>query len=205
MRVTRRTVLTAVAAACALAVASGCSDSSLAPPDSAGSATTAPATTGTTVTATVPPTGTATDAGVSADGDVARVEPAATTTAGASTVVDGASFVADVQAFAQTLTQFGLTLQAAGEGPDALRTRIALLRRQLDDLDTAARAMTAYRVGEPELERRRAGIVASAGDVTLLARRLLDQAQNGDASGLAATAYNYRAALKRLRDAATGT
>lgn len=208
MRVTRRTVLTAVVAACVLTVASGCSDSNLAPADSAD--TPAPATTATTATtASTAPAVTATapagaDDLVSADGDVAGTGTVTSPAVSSSTVVDGSTFVADVQAFAQTLTQFGLTLQAAGEGPDALKQRVSLLRQQLDDMDAAARTMAGYRVGNAELERRRTGIVSSAGDVSLLARRLLDQAQKGDTKGLAATAYNYRAALRRLRDAATG-
>jgi hypothetical protein len=118
--------------------------------------------------------------------------------------VDTATFVADVQTFAQVLTQFGLTLQAAAEGPDALRARSALMRQQLDDFDAATARMASYTVDVPALEQRRAAIVAASPDISRLGRELLDAAVAGDTAAVTRIAGEFTTALERLRTAATG-
>lgn len=118
--------------------------------------------------------------------------------------VSPAAFVTDVQAFAQTLTRFGLTLQAAAEGPEALRARSAAMRSQLDDLDTIVARMGSYRVEAPVLEERRAAIVAASPDVSRLGRELLAAAEAGDSQRVQQVAQEFTGALKRLQTAAGG-
>lgn len=118
--------------------------------------------------------------------------------------VSPAAFVTDVQAFAQTLTRFGLTLQAAAEGPEALRARSAAMRSQLDDLDTIVARMGSYRVEASVLEERRAAIVAASPDVSRLGRELLAAAEAGDSQRVQQVAQEFTGALKRLQTAAGG-
>lgn len=117
--------------------------------------------------------------------------------------VDTATFVKDIQAFAQSLTQFGLTLQAAAEGPEALRARSGLLRQQLDEFDAITARMSAYTVDVPALEQKRAAIVAASPDISRLGRELLTAAEANDEAGVQRIATEFIAALERLRTAAT--
>ncbi len=126
----------------------------------------------------------------------------ASTTPGGT--VSPATFVTDVQAFAQTLTRFGLTLQAAAEGPEALRARGATMRSQLDDLDRIVARMASYHVEAPVLEQRRAAIVAASPDVSRLGRELLAAAEAGDSQRVQQVAQEFTGALKRLQTAAGG-
>jgi len=116
--------------------------------------------------------------------------------------VGTATFVADIQTFAQTLTQFGLTLQAAADGPDALKKNSTLLRSQLDDFDSITAKMGGYTVDVPALETKRAAIVAASPDISRLGRELLDAAEAGDASKVASIAQEFTTALQRLQTAA---
>jgi len=116
--------------------------------------------------------------------------------------VGTATFVADIQTFAQTLTQFGLTLQAAADGPDALKKNSTLLRSQLDDFDSITAKMGGYTVDVPALETKRAAIVAASPDISRLGRELLDAAEAGDASRVASIAQEFTTALQRLQTAA---
>lgn len=209
MRLTRRRSAAAILAAGALALtAAGCggdkAESTTAAPAttaplSTAPITTAPVTTAPPLTTTTPPLTTTTPATTSS------TTPATTPQSTApGRVVDTATFVRDVQAFAQTLTQFGLTLQAAAEGPDALKARSSLLRQQLDEFDAVTTRMSSYTVDVPTLETRRAAIVAAAPDISRLGRQLLDAAEAGDSSRVTQIASEFTAALERLRTAATG-
>lgn len=117
-------------------------------------------------------------------------------------VVSTSVFVADIQTFAQTLTQFGLTLQAAADGPEALKDRASLLRSQLDDFDSVTSKMSGYTVDVPALETKRAAIVEASPDISRLGRDLLDAAEAGDASRVASIASEFTTALQRLQTAA---
>lgn len=117
-------------------------------------------------------------------------------------VVGTSVFVADIQTFAQALTQFGLTLQAAADGPDALKERSTLLRSQLDDFDRVTTKMAGYTVDVPALETKRAAIVEASPDISRLGRDLLDAAEAGDASRVASIASEFTTALQRLQTAA---
>lgn len=130
--------------------------------------------------------------------------PADTTAAPPTTgqTVGTATFVADIQTFAQTLTQFGLTLQAAADGPDALKQRSSLLRSQLDSFDEVTAKMGGYTVDVPALETKRAAIVAASPDISRLGRELLDAAEAGDAGRVASIASEFTTALQRLQTAA---
>ena len=128
--------------------------------------------------------------------DTGTVQPGGT--------VDVATFVSDLQDFAQTLTQFGLTLQAAAEGPAALRARSATMRSQLDRFDQITAKMGSYRVDMPSLDARRAAIVAASPDVSRLGRELLDAAEANDAARIQSVAQRFIKAIERLRDAAQG-
>lgn len=159
---------------------------------------TSTSTTGTDTTATTATTAdvTSTTAGADTSGTDTAIAPGST--------VDLATFVGDVQKFAQTLTQFGLTLQAAADGPDALKKRSALLRSQLDEFDAATTRMGSYTVDSPEFEKRRAAIVAASPDISRLGRELLTAAENQDAAGVQRVAKEMTTALERLRSAASG-
>lgn len=125
-------------------------------------------------------------------------------TVGPGGTVDVATFVSDLQDFAQTLTQFGLTLQAAAEGPAALRARSATMRSQLDRFDQITAKMAGYHVDMPSLDKRRAAIVAASPDVSRLGRELLDAAEANDAPRIQRVAQEFIKAIERLRDAAQG-
>lgn len=134
---------------------------------------------------------------------VTTAPPADTTAAPpAGGTVGTATFVADIQTFAQTLTQFGLTLQAAADGPDALKERSTLLRSQLDEFDRITAKMGGYTVDVPALETKRAAIVAASPDISRLGRDLLDAAEAGDASRVTQIAAEFTTALQRLQTAA---
>ncbi len=154
-------------------------------------------TTTTSTTATAPVLTTATTSTETAD-------TTATTSASPTGEVDATVFAGDVQKLGGNLTQFGLTLQAAAQGPAALAERSTLLRTQLDEFDTIIGRMDGYTVSTPELESRRAAIVASGPDVTSSGRELLDAADAGDAPKLNAILPKFTSALTKLQTAATG-
>ncbi|MFN8124450.1 MAG: hypothetical protein U0237_18730 [Thermoleophilia bacterium] len=146
------------------------------------------------------------DGTATATSSVPTTAPVDTTSAPPVTpgqTVGTATFVADIQTFAQTLTQFGLTLQAAADGPDALKQRSSLLRSQLDDFDTVTAKMSGYTVDVPALETKRAAIVAASPDISRLGRELLDAAEAGDATKVASIASEFTTALQRLQTAAS--
>jgi hypothetical protein len=154
-------------------------------------------TTTTSTTATAPVLTTATT-------QTETTDTTATTSASPTGEVDATVFAGDVQKLGGNLTQFGLTLQAAAQGPAALAERSTLLRTQLDEFDTIIGRMDGYTVSTPELESRRAAIVASGPDVTSSGRELLDAADAGDASKLNAILPKFTSALTKLQTAATG-
>jgi|GEM_PF-3253687 len=212
MRLTRRRSAAALLAACSIAFAAGCGGDEADPTTAAAPATApvtpvAPVTTAPAVTTppvTTPPVTTPPVTTPPVTTPPVTTAPVTSSPSSPGRVVDTATFVQDVQAFAQTLTQFGLTLQAAAEGPEALRARSSLLRQQLDQFDAVAARMGGYTVDVPALESRRAAIVAASPDISRLGRELLDAAEAGDASRVQQIATQFTAALERLRDAATG-
>lgn len=149
-------------------------------------------------------TSTSTTATTATTADTTATTAATDTAVTPGQTVDLATFVGDVQKFAQTLTQFGLTLQAAADGPEALKKRATLLRTQLDDFDAATAKMSSYTVSNPDFEKRRAAIVAASPDISRLGRELLTAAEDQDAAGVQRVAKELTTALERLRTAASG-
>lgn len=191
-RFRRPRAVAAVLVACGVALAAGCGGDESVNPTETGIVTE----TGSTVSTAT--TGAATGTTTVAPGTTTQGTDTEGTTTG-SVPVDTATYVRDVQSLAQALTQFGLTLQAASEGPQALRDRSALLRRQLQELDAVAARMSAYTVDAPALEEKRAAIVAATADVTRLGRQVVVAAEAGDHTRVVQLTRQYDAALKALQ------
>ena len=157
----------------------------------------------TTSTTPYPPTDTSTSPYTT---DTTSTTPIDTdTTASPTGTVDASVFSKDTLEFGQKLQDFGRILQeAAPGGTSAVAAKASELRADLDDIDRITERMKGYTVDSPELESRRAKIVAAAPDVTRLGNELLDAAQSGDTAKLSEVGSQFTQALSRLSSAAVG-
>lgn len=122
-----------------------------------------------------------------------------------SGTVDATVFSKDTVELGTALQDFGQALQAAASGGvPAVKAKSAEMRAHLDRIDAAADRMRGYTVDNPDLERKRAAIVAATPDVTRLGRDLLDAAEANDSSRMTSVATEFMSALQRLSSAATG-
>ncbi len=127
-----------------------------------------------------------------------------TTDPSPSGTVDASVFSKDTVELGTALQDFGQALQSvASGGASAVQAKSAEMRAHLDRIDAAAERMRGYTVDNPELERKRAAIVAATPDVTRLGRDLLDAAEADDTSRMTSVATEFMTALQRLSSAAT--
>lgn len=144
----------------------------------AGGATTAPATTAPATTST----------------------PA--TTGGSGTTVTPAAYVADVQVATTALQGFGELLQNS-TSIEELGSNSAAAQKKLDEFDTAIAKLGTYRLAAAQLDKQRAGLVATGPDVSDVLRRFVTAAAAGDINTLQQLVPEVTQAIGKFQSAAT--
>ena len=145
----------------------------------AGGATTAPATTAPATTSTP-----------------------ATTSSGSGTTVTPAAYVADVQVATTALQSFGELLQNS-TSIEELGSNSAAAQGKLDQFDTAIAKLGTYRLAAAQLDKQRAGLVATGPAVSDVLRRFVTAAAAGDISTLQQLVPEVTQAIGKFQSAAT--
>ena len=127
-----------------------------------------------------------------------------TTAAAPGATVAPAAYVADVQVATSALQGFGELLQSSTSIQD-LGNNAAAAQKKLDEFDTAIAKLGTYKLAAAQLDKQRAGLVATGPAVSDVLRRFITAAAAGDIAGLQKLVPEVTSAIGKFQAAATNT